>query len=126
MSSRSDSVERRPARAPRRRVTAATVLALGMALALPGCRTPAAIAPVTLQINAPEADLDAEVFVDGQYIGALRSIGRDGLPPLTLAPGVHRVEVRKAGRFPVQKTVEVDRDTPAQVVIEAELLEDPG
>lgn len=126
MSSRSDSAEPRLRRAASRLAFAG---ALGLALATlgaSGCRSPGAIAPVTLQINAPEADLDAEVFVDGQYIGALQAIGRDGLPPLTLAPGVHRVEVRKAGRFPVQKTVKVDRDTPAEVVIEAELLEDPG
>ena len=38
---------------------------------------------------------------------------------------VHRVEVRKPGRFPVQRTVRVDGDTPAEIVVDAELLEDP-
>jgi hypothetical protein len=33
--------------------------------------------------------------------------------------------VRKPGRFPVQRTVRVDGDTPAEIVVDAELLEDP-
>ena len=53
-------------------------------------------------------------------------LGDDPAGPVQLAPGQHRVEIRKAGRFPVQRTVAVDADTPPQTVIEAELLEDPS
>ena len=78
-----------------------------------------------LVINAPDADLDAEVYVDGNYIGQVRALRQRSTGPLLLAPGVHRVEVRKPGRFPVQWTVRVDGDAPAEIVVDAELLEDP-
>lgn len=68
-----------------------------------------------------EADLDADVWVDGQYIGQVSAVSGQ----LKLAPGVHRVEVRKPGHFPVQRTVRVDRKPAAKVSVEAELLGDP-
>ena len=68
-----------------------------------------------------QADLDADVWVDGQYIGQVSAVSGQ----LELAPGVHRVEVRKPGHFPVQRTVRVDRKPAATVTIEAELLGDP-
>jgi PEGA domain len=67
------------------------------------------------------ADLDADVWVDGQYIGQVGAVSGQ----LKLAPGVHRVEVRKPGHFPVQRTVRVDRKPAASVHVEAELLGDP-
>jgi hypothetical protein len=64
---------------------------------------------------------DADVWVDGEYIGQVSAVtGR-----LRLAPGVHRVEIRKPGHFPVQRTVRVDKHGGGAVVVEAELLVDP-
>lgn len=64
---------------------------------------------------------DADVWVDGQYIGQVAAVsGR-----LKLAAGVHRVEIRKPGHFPVQRTVRVDKQGGGAVVVEAELLADP-
>ena len=50
-------------------------------------------------------DLDAEVFVDGNYVGQVKALRVPETGSILLAPGVHRVEVRKPGRFPVQRTV---------------------
>ena len=96
-----------------------------MLLSLPavGCRH--ADAGTSLRIEVPDADLDADLFVDGLYVGQVGALGKEPVGPVMLAPGVHRVEVRKPGRFPVQRTVRVDTRTPAETVIDAELLEDP-
>lgn len=83
-------------------------------------------AGTTLKIEAPPQDQDADVYIDGHYVGQIDALGDDPAGPVQLAPGQHRVEIRKAGRFPVQRTVAVDADTPPQTVIEAELLEDPS
>ncbi|MCX4245911.1 PEGA domain-containing protein [Paraliomyxa miuraensis] len=101
------------------------VVTLGLALVLPpmGCRH--ADAGTALRIEVPDADRDADLYVDGNYVGQVGTVGKDPVGPVMLAPGVHRVEVRKPGRFPVQRTVRVDADTPAETVIDAELLEDP-
>ena len=100
-------------------------LALVLALApLSGCKH--ADAGTSLRIEVPQEDLDADLFVDGQYVGQVGAVGKEPVGPVMLAPGVHRVEVRKPGRFPVQRTVRVDGKTPAETVIDAELLEDPG
>lgn len=78
----------------------------------------------SLQITTAPGDQDADLWVDGNYIGRVGEIASAGAKPLQLAPGRHRVEVRKPGRFPVQRTVVVDgRD--ATVELAAELLEDP-
>lgn len=78
-----------------------------------------------LRIVVAAQDKDAEVWVDGQYLGVVQELEdpRTGRP--RLAPGVHRVEVRKPGRFPVQRTVEVPRDPPPETTVQAELLPDP-
>ena len=100
---------------------ARAALAWGLGLGtLTACRPGAGGA--TLQIEAPREDTDADVYVDGHYIGQVSALKDQGVE---LAPGVHRLEIRKPGRFPVQKTIEVDAATPAIVVVEAELLEDP-
>lgn len=79
-----------------------------------------------LRIEVADADRDAEVFVDGNYVGQVKALAVASTGPILLAPGVHRVEVRKPGRFPVQRTVEVDRKRPPpEIVVDAELLEDP-
>lgn len=101
---------------------------LGVALAVaPGCKPRGTDAPagVALRIEVADADADADVFVDGHYVGTARALGTEKLGTIQLTPGKHRVEVRKAGRFPVQRTVEVDGSTPDEVVLTAELLEDP-
>jgi hypothetical protein len=72
-----------------------------------------------LEITSDTAD--ADVWVDGQYIGQVAAVsGR-----LKLAPGVHRVEIRKPGHFPVQRTVRVEKQGGGAVVVDAELLADP-
>lgn len=107
-----------------RRLACALGLALGLVLAPAGCKH--ADAGTALRITVPQEDLDADLFVDGQYVGQVGAMGKEPVGPVTLAPGVHRVEVRKPGRFPVQRTVKVDGNTPPETVIDAELLEDPG
>ncbi len=77
-----------------------------------------------LFVDVRDVDRDAEVYVDGNYMGLVEALdGETGT--ILLAPGVHRVEVRKPGRFPVQRTVTVERRPQARIVVEAELLEDP-
>jgi hypothetical protein len=77
-----------------------------------------------LRIETAQQDLDADVFVDGHYIGQVSAILRSRNRGIMLAPGVHRLEVRKPGRFPVQKTIRVD-GSRSVVVVQAELLTDP-
>jgi len=80
---------------------------------------------VALMIQTPDEDADAEVYIDGNYVGLVRALSQASTGPILLAAGVHRLEIRKPGRFPVQKTVRVDGDSPAEIVVDAELLEDP-
>jgi hypothetical protein len=109
---------------------AALILAVSFALSLAGCATrrsaggPEQAAP--LMIEVPDVDLDAEVFVDGNYVGQVKALRVPETGPILLAPGIHRVEVRKPGRFPVQRTVTVDKAQRTAVVVRAELLEDPS
>ncbi len=100
---------------------AALVLAGGCATRSAGGDLPAA----PLHIEVPDDDLDAEVFVDGNYVGQVKALNVPETGPILLAPGVHRVEVRKPGRFPVQRTVTVERKQRTPAVVRAELLEDP-
>jgi hypothetical protein len=98
-------------------------LALATLLSLShGCvhaQTGRAVPSSLLEISS--AATDADVWVDGQYIGQVAAVsGR-----LKLAAGVHRVEIRKPGHFPVQRTVRVDKQGGGAVVVEAELLADP-
>lgn len=81
-------------------------------------------APLVIE-TVPE-DADAEVFVDGNYVGVVSALSVPETGPLLLAPGIHRVEVRKPGRFPVQLTVTVKKDRNGPVVLRVELLEDPS
>jgi hypothetical protein len=108
-----------------RRVGACVAFAALMLAGSGACHRGAAAGAV-LAIQTPEADRDADVWVDGHYVGSVDALGKGQLPPIRLAPGVHRVEVRKPGRFPVQRTVRVPKGVTADVVIAAELLEDPS
>lgn len=110
-------------RASSRRGCSRTLI-LAALVGLAACR-PAATPRTQLTVVAPEADADADVYVDGTYVGRIGELEAAGTDGIVLAAGVHRVEIRKPGRFPVQRTVRVDAATPAQVVLEAELLEDP-
>ena len=77
-------------------------------------------APATvLEIATPTTD--ADVWVDGAYIGQVAAVSGK----LRLSPGIHRVEVRKPGHFPVQRTVRVDKGAGGSVVVTAEMLADP-
>jgi hypothetical protein len=78
-----------------------------------------------LVVSTPEQDQDADVYVDGNYVGQVRELHNTTTGPIRLAPGLHRVEVRKPGRFPVQRTVRVDKPPAPETTVEAELLEDP-
>lgn len=128
MSSRSACTD--PLMGPVSRVVSGVVsgVVLGVVLTMaPACKPRGTDAPggVALRIDVVDADADADVFVDGHYVGTARALGTDKLGTIQLTPGTHRVEVRKAGRFPVQRTVKVDGSTPDEVVLTAELLEDP-
>lgn len=102
-----------------------STIALACVVLLGACR-PAPGTGAPLAIEVPEADSDADVYVDGNYVGQVGSLTAAGAEPLVLAPGVHRLEVRKPGRFPVQRTIRVEGGQKAEpVVVQAELLEDP-
>jgi hypothetical protein len=109
------------------REVGALALAIGL---LTGCATRsgagAAEQAAPLVVEVPDDDLDAEVFVDGNYVGQVKALRVPETGPLLLAPGIHRVEVRKPGRFPVQRTVTVPKNSKAPVAVRAELLEDPA
>jgi predicted small secreted protein len=105
-----------------RSVCSEVVLAALVALA--ACRTQTGPG-ATLHVTTAPEDRDADVYIDGNYIGRVGDLEREGMPKPKLAPGSHRVEVRKAGRFPVQRTVRVAAGGPATVTLTAELLEDP-
>ncbi len=112
-----------------RRWCSRTTLVLGLGLALTACAHRGAgrdepAAPLAIEV--PDVDLDAEVFVDGNYVGQVKALRVPETGPILLAPGVHRVEVRKPGRFPVQRTVTVAKTQRTAVVVRAELLEDPS
>ncbi|MBC8068775.1 MAG: DUF4397 domain-containing protein [Deltaproteobacteria bacterium] len=98
-------------------------LALSLALSL-GCRnTPDAGA--LLQLTVVPEDRDADVWIDGNYVGRVADLQGTASGPMKLAPGAHRVEVRKSGRFPVQRTVQVGAGRESSVAVDVELLEDP-
>lgn len=106
-----------------RAASVALCVALGAALILGACGKREQSA--ALVIHTPDEDADAEVYVDGNYVGLVRALSQQSTGPLLLAPGVHRLEIRKPGRFPVQKTLRIDADSPTEIVVDAELLEDP-
>ena len=79
-------------------------------------------AGAVLVFDLPEEDDDADVFVDGNYVGQVNEVQG----AVRVAPGKHRVEVRKPGRFPIQETVEVDRSRREQTrQVRGELLSNP-
>ena len=98
----------------------ASLVLVGSALGPACAHGPKRDTPVTV-LEVATATTDAEVWVDGEYIGQVSAVSGK----LRLGPGVHRVEIRKPGHFPVQRTVEVDRQAGGSVVVEAELLADP-
>jgi hypothetical protein len=79
----------------------------------------------SLRIEIAEADRDADVFIDGQYVGQVQEIQGTAAGDVLLGPGVHRLEIRKPGRFPVQKTLQVTRRPEKTTTVDAELLVDP-
>jgi hypothetical protein len=103
------------------RVSAAWLLACCLSFAAPGCAHSSGREPPASVLEIATATTDADVWVDGEYIGQVAAVSGK----LRLAPGVHRVEIRKPGHFPVQRTVRVDKQSGGTVVVEAELLTDP-
>lgn len=96
-------------------------LALALALGLLACASSGS----ALQLHSAPEHADADVYVDGQYVGVL---GEQRAPSqsILLAPGVHRVELRKAGYFPYQHAVRVPRrGAPAKIDLHAELYAAP-
>ena len=81
-------------------------------------------AVLSLEVAGADGALaeDADVFVDGQYVGTLGEV-RDSV---RLAPGTHRVEIRRSGSFPVQQTVEVEASrAEVRQSVRGRLLPDP-
>lgn len=111
---------------PRRDRSLVGVLAVALlsACATRGAGREQPAAPLVIEV--PDIDLDAEVYVDGNYVGQVKALRVPETGPILLAPGVHRVEVRKPGRFPVQRTVTVAKTQKTPAVVRAELLEDPS
>lgn len=97
-------------------------LVVVMSLAMAACR-PSPERGATLLVSTAPADADADLWIDGNYVGRVADIGT-AAKPVALAPGKHRVEVRKPGRFPVQRTIEVT-GVEGTIRLQAELLEDP-
>jgi hypothetical protein len=93
-------------------------------LATSACQTRPGVGSV-LRIEVVPEDRDADVYVDGNYVGQVEGLDDPELGHVRLAPGVHRVEVRKPGRFPVQRTVRIADDPPRETSVAAELLENP-
>ena len=103
-----------------------TLLLLGsvMGCAHAGRSAKAEGAVLSLEVAGADGALaeDADVFVDGQYVGTLGEV-RDSV---RLAPGTHRVEVRQSGSFPVQQTVKVEASrAEVRQAVRGSLLPDP-
>lgn len=97
---------------------------LSVALAL-GPMASCATSGSALQLRSAPEHADADVYVDGQYLGVLAEQGGPS-QSILLAPGVHRVELRKAGYFPYQQAVRVPhRGAPAKIDLHAELYAAP-
>ena len=120
-------------RATRRRALAfRVVVGLAVTMAMPvlaACdgktRNPGD-AGTALHIEIAAQDEDADVFIDGNYVGQVAEVQGTKAGSMRLAPGVHRFEVRKDGRFPFQYTLEIDpKKPPARVEIDVQLLEVP-
>jgi hypothetical protein len=56
--------------------------------------------------------VDADVYVDGTYVGRVSNFGPQS-PPLSVAPGRHLIEIRRAG----YQTLSFDADIAAGQVI---------
>jgi len=109
--------------APKNALRVATrlkILACCFALLL-GCAHGSGREPAASMLEIATSSADADVWVDGEYVGQVAAVSGK----LRLAPGVHRVEIRKPGHFPVQRTVRVEKQSGGAVVVEAELLTDP-
>lgn len=113
---------------PRPRLSAsgrALVLVSGLALAACAHARDPVDSGAALRIVVGPGDDDADLFVDGAYVGTVGEVMDPAQPPLRLGPGRHAVEVRKPGRVPVQRTITVGRPGPAAVELAAELIEPP-
>ena len=79
-------------------------------------------AGAVLTFELPQVDFDADVYVDGNYVGQVKEVQGE----VRVAPGRHRVEVRKAGRFPIQKTLKIESSRREQTrQVRGELLANP-
>ena len=103
-----------------RRLALALALALASSACAHGSTAGRGEPPVTV-LEIVSETRDADVWVDGEYVGQVEAVSG----ALRLAPGVHRVEIRKPGYFPVQRTVRVVRKAGGTVSVSAEMLTDP-
>lgn len=79
----------------------------------------------TLVVKTPPEHADADLFIDGQYLGVIKEQGQSVAAP-RLAPGTHRVELRKPGYFPYQRALRVPKkDAPAKIDLRADLYAKP-
>lgn len=95
-----------------------------MAVALGGVQGCAQAGSTLVVLTDPE-HADADLFVDGQYLGVVQEQDQS-TAPVRLAPGTHRVELRKPGYFPYQRALRVPaKDAPAKIDLRAELFAQP-
>ena len=103
------------------------MLAAVLATSVPACaHRPASSAgeESILKIDVLPEDGDADLFINGNYVGTVAETQQSAALPIRLAVGSHRIELRKPGRFPVQRTVIVERGG-APSVVHATFPEEP-
>lgn len=105
----------------KRRALAHLVVLVLVAAGLNAC----AQAGSTLVVLTDPQHADADLFIDGQYLGVIQEQGQQ-VAPVRLAPGTHRVELRKPGYFPYQRALRVPKkDAPAKIDLRADLYARP-
>ncbi len=72
-----------------------------------------------------DEDADADLYIDGQYVGTVGESRGSKAGVVLLRVGDHRIEIRKAGHYPLRRTLRVEKGHPDKLVYSAELLSEP-